>query len=102
MKILIIILCILVVLFFLGCLGLQIKPLPFSPYPKKTPELRTVPLPSGLPAPVERFYQTVYGGNEIPVIETVIIKGRAFIAPFGVKLPARFVFVHNTGKDYRH
>jgi hypothetical protein len=101
MKILIIILCIVAVLIFLGWLGLQIKPRSFPPFPQKTPSLKTIPLPAGLPAPVERFYKAVYG-DEIPVIETVVIKGRAFIAPFGVRLPARFLFVHNAGKDYRH
>jgi hypothetical protein len=86
----------------LGWLGLQIKPQPFPPYPKKTPELKTVPLPAGLPKPVERFYLTVYG-DEIPVIETAVIQGRAVIRPFlNIPVPARFVFVHNAGKDYRH
>jgi hypothetical protein len=89
------------ILILLGWLGLQIKPRPFYPYPEKTPALKTVPLPAGLPAPVERFYKTVYG-DEIPVIETAVFKGRAVIAPFGVKLPARFLFVHNAGRDYRH
>jgi hypothetical protein len=101
MKILLIIIGVLAVLFFLGWLGLQIKPKPFSVYPEKTPELKTIPLPEGLPAPVERFYKTVYGEN-IPVVETAVFKGRAVISPFGVKLPARFLFVHNVGKDYRH
>ena len=101
MKILIIILCILAVLFFLGWLGLQIKPRSFSPFPEKTPALKTIPLPKGLPAPVERFYKTVYG-DEIPVIETVVIKGHGDLSPFGVKFPARFLFVHKAGKDYRH
>ena len=101
MKSLLIIAAILIVVILLGWLGLQIKPRPFLPYPEKTPALKTVPLPAGLPAPVERFYKIVYG-DEIPVIETVVIKGRADIAPFGVKLPARFLFVHNAGKDYRH
>ena len=101
MKPLTIITAIVAVLLVLGWLGLQIKPKSFLPYPEKTPELKTMPLPRGLPAPVERFYKTVYG-DEIPVIETAIFKGRAFIAPFGVKLPARFLFVHNAGKDYRH
>ena len=50
---------------------------------------------------MERFYRTVYG-EQIPVIRTVVIKGRADISPFGFKLPARFLFVHNAGKDYRH
>jgi hypothetical protein len=101
MKILIIILCILAILLFIGWLGLKIKPAPFSPYPEKAPELKTIPLPAGLPAPVERFYKTIYG-DQIPVIETVVAKGRAFISPFGVELPARFLFVHNAGRDYRH
>jgi uncharacterized protein DUF6544 len=101
MKILLIIFCILATLLILGWLGLQIKPRPFLAYPEKTPQLKTIPLPEGLPAPVERFYKIVYGEN-IPVIETTVIKGRASIAPFGVKLPARFLFVHNAGKDYRH
>lgn len=101
MKVLIIVTTILVALILLGWLGLQVKPRPFSPYPEKTPVLQTVPLPEGLPVPVERFYKTVYG-DQIPVIESVVIKGRANIAPFGVKMPARFLFVHNAGYDYRH
>jgi Family of unknown function (DUF6544) len=101
MKLLIIVTTVLAFIVLVGWLGLQIKPKSFLPYPEKTPELKTIPFPAGLPAPVERFYKTVYG-NEIPVIETAVIKGRAVIAPFGVKLPARFLFVHNTGRDYRH
>jgi hypothetical protein len=101
MKLLIIILTILAILILLGWLGLQFKPKSFVPYPEKTPALKTIPLPAGLPAPVERYYRTIYG-NKIPVIETAVIKGRATMSPFGVKLPARFVFVHNAGRDYRH
>jgi hypothetical protein len=85
----------------IGWLGLQVKPRPFSLHEQRTPALQTMPLPSGLPAPVSRFYQTVYG-NHIPVIESVVIKGRADISPFGTRLPARFVFVHRAGRDYRH
>ncbi|HEY3475215.1 MAG TPA: DUF6544 family protein [Anaerolineales bacterium] len=101
MKPILIIAAILLLIVLLGWLGLKIKPAPFSPYPEKAPQLKTIPLPAGLPAPVERFYKTVYG-DEIPIIETAVFKGRAFIAPFGVKLPARFLFVHNAGRDYRH
>ena len=83
-------------------LGLQVKPQSFPPYPDKTPQLKTVPLPAGLPAPVERFYQTVYG-HDIPVIQTAVIQGRGVMKPFlNIPIPARFVFVHNAGKDYRH
>ena len=101
MKTLLIIVSILAALFLLSWLGLQIKPRSFSAHPGNTPELKWIPLPAGLPAPVERFYKAAYG-DTIPVIETVVVKGRATISPFGVKLPARFLFVHNTGKDYRH
>lgn len=101
MKTLIIIIYILIALLFLCWLGFQVKPKSFSPYPENTPELKTVPLPAGLPAPVERFYKTVYGEN-IPVIDTVMIEGRATVSPFGMKMPARFIFVHNAGRDYRH
>lgn len=101
MKTLIVILFVLMAFILLGWLGLQIKPTSFAPYVEKAPELKTILLPADLPPPVERFYKTVFGDN-IPVIDTVVIKGRAVISPFGVKMPARFVFVHNTGKDYRH
>lgn len=86
----------------LGWLGLQIRPKPFSPFPVEKRNSKTIPLPEGLPMPVERFYTTVYG-DEIPVIETVTILGRGVLKPFmNIPLPARFVFVHNAGKDYRH
>jgi uncharacterized protein DUF6544 len=101
MKIVLISVCVLVGLLGLGWLGLQFKPRPFAPYPRTTPSLKTFPLPPGLPDPVEGFYKTVYG-DRVPVIDTVVIRGRAEISPFGVKLPARFLFVHNAGKDYRH
>jgi hypothetical protein len=101
MKPFLIISGIIVVVLLVGWVGLKIKPRPFSPYAERTPALETVPLPDDLPAPVSRFYQTVYG-DEIPLIETVVIQGRAVIKPFGPELPARFIFVHNAGKDYRH
>lgn len=90
-----------VILIFIVWLGLKIKPASFQPYPEKAPRLETIPLPGGLPAPVDRFYRLVYG-ESVPVIKTVVIKGHAEISPFGVKLPGRFLFVHNTAKDYRH
>jgi hypothetical protein len=101
MKIFHIVIAVIAVFILLVWLGLQIKPRSFPPHAQRTPELKTVPLPAGLPAPVERFYRAVYG-DQVPVIESVVIKGRARMAPFGVKMPARFLFVHNAGRDYRH
>jgi hypothetical protein len=83
-------------------LGIQIRPTPFSRFSQDDSPVKTVPLPGGLPGPVERFYTTVYG-DEIPVIESVVILGRGELKPFmNIPIPARFVFVHTAGKDYRH
>jgi hypothetical protein len=102
MKILYIILIILAGLIFIGWLGLKIKPAPFPSYDSQTAELKTIPLPENLPAPVERFFRAAYGEN-IPVIESAVFQGRATVRPFlNIPLPARFIFVHNAGKDYRH
>jgi len=101
MKPIIIIATVLFVLFLTGWLGLQVTPKPFTmPRLSKT-EDKTIPLPAGLPGPVERFYRTVYG-DQIPVIESVVLVGRGRMRPFGIWLPARFIMVHNTGRDYRH
>lgn len=91
----------LVVLVGIGWLGLRIKPKPFASYPEQTPILQTVPLPEGLPAPVERYFRQLYG-DEIPVITSAVVSGRATIAPFGFNLPARFRFTHEAGQGYRH
>jgi len=101
-NMLLILASIMIVIGLLGWLGLQIKPQSFPAYPDKPPSLKTIPLPAGLPAPVERFYRIAYG-EEIPVIETVVIQGRGTMKPFmNIPIPARFIFVHNAGKDYRH
>jgi hypothetical protein len=101
MKILYILAAIFATLILLGWIGLNIQPKSFAMPALQKTDPKTIPLPSGLPAPVERFYRTVYG-DQIPVIETAVFVGRGRIRPFGIWLPARFVFVHNAGKDYRH
>lgn len=101
-NVLLIITGVLLAVGFLGLVGLQIQPQSFTAYPDQTPQLETVPLPTGLPDPVEHFYRTVYG-DDIPVIETVVIQGRGVMRQFmNISIPVRFVFVHNAGKDYRH
>lgn len=101
MKPILIGLSIIAILFLLAYLGLQVKPKSFPKTVLPQAETKMVPLPTGLPVPVERYFRTVYG-EKIPVIESVVISGRGRIRPFGIWLPARFVFVHNAGKDYRH
>jgi hypothetical protein len=103
MKVIIWIAFILIGLLFLGWLGLQIKPKPFPLYQPRMPDVETVPLPAGLPAPVERFYRQIYG-DRLPVISSAVITGRASMRPVlaGPTFPARFRFVHVAGVAYRH
>jgi len=85
----------------IGWLGFKIKPRPFDSYPSDPPELETIPLPEALPAPVERFYRAVYG-DQIPLIESAVISGRAQLRFFGITFPGRFRFSHIAGQDYHH
>lgn len=101
-KSLVILAIVVLIIDVVGWLGIQILPRPFPRFSEEESLVMTVPLPRGLPDPVERFYSTVYG-DEIPVIETVVILGRGALKPFmNISIPARFVFIHNAGKDYRH
>lgn len=102
MKVIMILVGILVILTLLGWLGLQIRPSPFSAFPQRTATLKTIPLPTGLPTPVERFYRQIYGEN-VPVITSAVITGRATMRPMGpITFPARFRFTHDAGRGYRH
>lgn len=90
-------------LFVIGWLGLQVQPAQFPSYPEATASrIATAPIPAGLPAPVERFYHTVYG-DSVPVYTSAVLTGRAKIRPAGpVEFPARYRFTHVAGRDYRH
>ena len=101
MKILLILVSVPVVLVSLGWLGLRIKPAPLPAFPQQSGELETVPLPEDLPAPVQRFYRQVYGEN-LPVIESFVVTGRAKMRIMGITFPSRFRFTHIAGQDYRH
>jgi hypothetical protein len=102
LKNLMIIALVLAVLILLAWVGLQIQPRSFALYPQRTPELKTVPLPGGLPAPVERFYRKIYG-DQIPVIESAVITGKVSVRPAGpVTFPGRFRITHIAGQGYRH
>ena len=93
---------IVLLLIVLVWIGLRIIPAPFLKLPMTPGPVETVPLPGGLPAPVERFYRAVYG-ERIPVIHSIVLSGRAKIRPFGVPtLEARYRFTHIAGKSYRH
>lgn len=101
MKVVIIVAGILVGLVLLGWVGLQIKPRPFPAFPQEPGTLESVPLPDGLPAPVEAFYRQLYG-ETIPVIESAVFSGRARMRIGPITFPARFRFTHDAGQGYKH
>ena len=88
-------------LLVLGWFGLQVRPAPFPSYAEVALVPETVPLRQDLPAPVERFYQQIYG-DEVPVVGTAVISGRARLRFKGVTLLSRFRFTHEAGQSYRH
>lgn len=101
-KIPLIVVSVLIAVLLLGWIGLQVQPAPFPAYTGKTQPVRTVPLPAGLPAPVERFYHTIYG-DQVPVIESAVLTGKASLRPAGpIALPCRFRIIHEAGQGYRH
>jgi hypothetical protein len=85
----------------LGWIGTRVQPTPFPNFPASSATLQTVPLPVNLPAPVQRFYRELYG-ERVPVVTSAVISGRARMKLFGLEFPARFRFVHEAGKAYRH
>lgn len=101
MEYIIVLVCVVIILVLLGWLGLHIKPKSFPPFPQQSSGLKTVPLPTGLPAPVKRFYLQIYGEN-VPVIQSAVITGRAKLRMGPITFPGRFRFIHCAGKDYRH
>ncbi len=82
-------------------LGLRIKPASFPPYPDETPDFDTVPLPDGLPQPVEAFYREMFG-DEIPVVTSAVITGKAALRFGSITFPSRLRFTHDAGHAYRH
>ncbi len=101
LRILLYFVAFIVILIILVLVGLRIKPTPFPAYPKQTPPLPTISLPSDLPAPVSRYYENTLG-EEIPVIDSAVISGRATMRVFGITFPARYRFTHQAGQNYRH
>ncbi len=82
-------------------IGLHVAAVPYPAVCEAGEVSASVPLPSELPAPVTRFYQTVYG-DEIPAIESAVISGRARLRIAGITFPSRFRFSHVAGQDYCH
>jgi len=90
---------VLVSLLFVGWLGFRIEPPPFPSYPEARPApIEMTGLPAGLPAPVERFYRTVYG-DRVPVVTSAVLTGRARVSPGWADVPAGPVPASRTRRD---
>jgi hypothetical protein len=82
--------------------GGRVKAAPFPHFPELSHFDEWTTLPAGLPAPVERYFRTVFGGERVPEIRTAVITGRANLRIMGIPLEGRFRFIHEAGKNYRH
>ncbi len=86
----------------LGWLGLRQRPSPFPPYPLR-PSAPPAPAewPAGLPAPVRRAFELMLPDGP-RVITSAVVSGRATLRVNGIPLNARFRFIHEAGRNYRH
>jgi hypothetical protein len=80
---------------------LQIAPAQFLNVPSGPDPYEAVGLPTGLPAPVERYLRAVLG-DRVPRIESAVLTGRGRLRLSGITLPVRLRFIHATGQAYRH
>lgn len=92
---------ILILLLLVVVFGFRMPPAPFPAYTAPSAPLVSVPVPAGLPAPVDRFLRLTYG-DEIPVYTSAVISGRGTLRFMGITMPARLRFTHDSGKNYRH
>lgn len=88
----------------LGSVALGVRPRALPPVPGPRPTLPTVPVPPGLPAPVERWARATFG-DAVPVVRTAVVTGRGTVRvgrPGRLPLPVRFRFWQEVGRAYRH
>lgn len=96
-RIVLIIVSVLVLLLAGGWLGLQVKASSF-PAVESGAAPRLIPIPAGLPAPVERFARTIYG-ESLPEVQSAMVLGRAQLAPTGMPMPTRFRFYYDAARS---
>lgn len=84
-----------------GWLGLQVPPPPLPTYPDGPSRLRTIEIPKGLPAPVERYLRAALGGR-LPVTTSAVLSGRGSLRLGPISFPTRLRFTLAAGLGYRH
>jgi hypothetical protein len=80
-----------------GWLGLQVKATSF-PTITGGDAPRMKPLPTDLPAPVQRFARAVFG-DSLPEVGSAMVLGRAQLAPTGMPMPTRFRFYYDAARS---
>jgi hypothetical protein len=60
----------------LGIAGMQVPPPAFPPIPSAPGGFRTVPIPGGLPAPVDRYLRAIGDGRSLPLLDSFVMWGR--------------------------
>ncbi len=96
------IIIVLLILLIAGWVGLQIKPAPFPAYRASSLPPKQMTLPTDLPAPVERYFRAVFGGDQVPVIQSAVLTGSGKLRFMGITFNARWRFTHDAGRNYRH
>ena len=92
----------LIKLALLGWLGLRWTPKPYPPFaPRPTEPPSPAPWPESLPATVRRAFGAVLPDGPRSV-STAVISGRASLNVNGMPFKARFRFIHEAGRNYRH
>lgn len=81
--------------------GLQVEPAPYPEIEQEPVELSSTELPEDLPAPVRRYFLEAVG-EQVPLVESALVSGRAKLRLFGLRFPARFRFAYLAGQAYRH
>jgi hypothetical protein len=90
-----------ILLVLLVVFGFRQQPAPLPPFTATSAPVQTIPLPAGLPAPVERYYRLIHGDG-IPVYTSAVLSGRGALRFMGITIPARVRFTHDSGSGYRH
>jgi hypothetical protein len=86
----------------LGWLGLQVQPPPLPSYRLPSIARGSVPIPSDVPPPVQRYYRAVFPTGSVPVVESAVLSGRGHLTLSSVTMPIRWRFIHQSGQAYRH
>ena len=100
-EVLIVLLTGVILLLVIAWLGLRWAPKSFPPWPPPPAPPAPAAWPEDLPPPVRRAFAAVLPNGPVE-ITTAVISGRAALRVNGIPLRARFRFIHQAGRSYRH